>query len=145
MRWGWGGPVGQVGRVAWVVCQPTWWCCVQGSLCRTLLLLPIPQKWQLDFGLFALVRTNPNCAFIKLFLVPYSFFVFCCSRCLFRCEHSSKGTQAPTYLTSTLTAAAWCHAGRHAGSLRPGGLPSQSAGLIMTTIGASLLLAEGFY
>ena len=42
----------------------------------------------------------PNCACSQLFLVPYSFFIFCCSwRGVSRCKHCSKGSQAPGCLT----------------------------------------------
>ena len=48
----------------------------------TLLLLPTPQKWQLGFlvFLYLLSRNCPSCTCTQLFLVPYSFFVFCCLR-----------------------------------------------------------------
>ena len=50
-----------------------------------------------------LSRICPNCACSQLFLVPYSFFVFRCSkRCLFWCKHCSKGSQVPACL-------AWTH------------------------------------
>ena len=36
----------------------------------------------------------PNCTYMQLFLVPYIFFVFCCSRrCLSMCKNCSKGPQ----------------------------------------------------
>ena len=38
----------------------------------------------------------PNCTCTQLFLAPYYFFVFCCSRrCLSRCRRCSKGSQVP--------------------------------------------------
>ena len=38
----------------------------------------------------------PNCTCMQLFLVPYSFFVFCClRRRLSRCKNCSKGSQVP--------------------------------------------------
>ena len=41
----------------------------------------------------------PNCPCMKLFLVPCSFFVFCCwRRGLSRCKHCSKGSQVPACL-----------------------------------------------
>ena len=43
-----------------------------------------------------LSRTYPNCPCTQLFLVAYSFFLFCClRRCLCRCKHCSKGSQVP--------------------------------------------------
>ena len=68
----------------------------------TLILLPAPQKWQLGFWSLCiwLFMIRPNCACTQLFLVPYSFFVFCCwRRRLSRCKHYSKGSQVPACLT----------------------------------------------
>ena len=64
---------------------------------NTLLLPPALQKWQLE-GVFLVFLSIicPNCACTQLFLVPYSFFVFCCSkRRLSRCRHCSKVSQVP--------------------------------------------------
>ena len=47
------------------------------------LFLPLAlQKWQLGFWSFCILLSIicPNCACTHLFLVPHSFFVFCCSR-----------------------------------------------------------------
>ena len=42
------------------------------------------------------LRICPNCLCMQLFLVLYSFFIFCCwRRRLFKCEHCSKGSQIP--------------------------------------------------
>ena len=48
----------------------------------TLLLLQALQNWQLGFlvFLYLLFRICPNCPCMLLFLVPNSFFVFCCWR-----------------------------------------------------------------
>ena len=78
------------------------------SLCSSLLLFPTPllllqalQKQLLDlFGLFCILLSIicPNCPW-QLFLVPYSFFVFCgLRRCLSRCKHWGKGSQVPACL-----------------------------------------------
>ena len=62
------------------------------------------------------VRFRPFCILLfiicmQLFLVPCSFFVFCCSReRLSRCKCSSKGSQVPDYLISTR-----CHHGQEVG------------------------------
>ena len=41
-------------------------------------------------------RICPNCTWIKLFLVPYSFFVFCCSRGgVSRCKHCRTAAEDP--------------------------------------------------
>ena len=41
-------------------------------------------------------RICPNCACTELFLVPYSFFVFCCwRRGLSRCKHCSTAAKGP--------------------------------------------------
>ena len=64
----------------------------------TLFLLPPLQKWQLGFWSFCILLSIicPNCACMQLFLVPHSFFVFCClRRCLSRCKHCSKVSQVP--------------------------------------------------
>ena len=46
---------------------------------------------------------RPNCTCMQLFLVPYSFFVFCClRRHLSRCRRCSKGSQVPACLNRTL-------------------------------------------
>ena len=67
-----------------------------------LLLRPALQKWQLGFfGLFVpFVQNLPQLHVTQLFLVPYSFFVFCCSRRgLSRCKHCSKWSQVPACLS----------------------------------------------
>ena len=63
------------------------------------------------FGLFVSLgsRMCPNCACTQLFLVPYSFLVFCClGRGVSRCKHCSpaakgpgpsKGSQVPAWLS----------------------------------------------
>lgn len=43
-----------------------------------------------------------HCSCTQLFLAPYNFFVFCCSRRhLFRCKHCSKGSQVLACLNYT--------------------------------------------
>ena len=65
----------------------------------TLFLLQAPQKWQLGFsGLFVSFgsRICPDCACTQLFLVPYSFFVFCWSRRgVSVCKHCSTAAKGP--------------------------------------------------
>ena len=76
--------------VAWLVCLPFRWYCVQGSVCSTLLLLQALQKWHLGFlvSLYPLPRICPNCTYMHL--VSYSLFVFCClKRSVSRCKHCS--------------------------------------------------------
>ena len=89
----------EVGPEGWFRCLPTPLVvvCVGGML-RTLFLLPAIQKWQLSFWSFCILLTIicPNCTCTQLFLVPYSLFVFCCSRRhSSRCRHHSKGSQLP--------------------------------------------------
>ena len=63
---------------------------------KSLLLLVALQKLQLGplVCLYLLSRICPNWASTQLFLVPYSFFVFCCWRTgLSRCTHCSKRSQ----------------------------------------------------
>ena len=48
------------------------------------------------FFLYLVVQNLPNCSCIQLFLVPYSFFLFCCLRkCLSRCRHCCKRSYVP--------------------------------------------------
>ena len=72
-----------------------------GVIHSTLLLLPEPQKWQLDFGLFvSRSQFAPAARAHSYFQVPYSFLIFCCSRrSLSRCRNCSKGSQIPACLT----------------------------------------------
>ena len=67
-----------------------------GGIDMLLLLQPLWKK-QLGFlvSLCLLSRICLNCACMQLFLVPYSFFVFCCSkRGMSRCKlHCPKGSQ----------------------------------------------------
>ena len=52
------------------------------------------------FGLFW-SRICPNYTWMQLFLVPYSFFVFCCwRRGVSRCKHCSKGFQVCLNITA---------------------------------------------
>ena len=72
---------------------------------RSLLLLHTPWLCSRLFGgsswaslVFSclLSRICLNCACMQLFLVPYSFFVFCClRRCLPRCKHHSTAAKGP--------------------------------------------------
>ena len=69
-----------------------------------LLLLQALQKWQLGFvvSVYLLSRICPNCACKQLFLVLYSFFVFCRSRRgVSRCKNCSRGAQVPACLIYT--------------------------------------------
>ena len=56
-----------------------------GAVCRLHVYYPVfaptSQKWQLGFLTFCILLfiICPNCAWVQLFLVPYRFFVFCCS------------------------------------------------------------------
>ena len=76
-----------------------------GAVCRghtqshgALHLFRALQKWQLGFLMpfYLLSRICPNCARTQLFLVPYSFFAFCCSRRdVFRYKHCGIATKGP--------------------------------------------------
>ena len=80
-----------------MVCPP-----LGGAVCtghaqlslKPLFLLQALQKWQLDFGVsFYLLGPEfaPTTACMHLFLVPYSFFIFCCSwRGESGCKHCSR-------------------------------------------------------
>ena len=91
-----------VGPEGWLKGLPTplMVLCAGGMRC-TLLLLPTPcfcsrlfRSGRWGFGLILSPRICPDCTCMHLFLVPYSFFVFCCSRRpLFRCKLCSKGFQ----------------------------------------------------
>ena len=55
-------------------------------------------SWIFFFLVFSIFLSIicPNCTCMQLFLVPYNFFVFCCSRRgLSRCKPRSKGSQVP--------------------------------------------------
>ena len=67
--------------------------------CSTLLLLQIPQKWQLALVfLYLLVQIVPTAYVCSL--VAYNVFIFCClRRCLSTYKHCSKGSQVPDCLT----------------------------------------------
>lgn len=85
-----------------MVCPP-----LGGAVCRghgqlslkPLFLLQALQKWQLDFGVsFYLLGPEfaPTTACMHLFLVPYGFFIFCCSwRGVSRCKHCSTVAKGP--------------------------------------------------
>ena len=68
-----------------------------GIVSRTLLLLQAPQSGSLFWSFGVLLFTVcPKCSYTQLFLVPYSFFIFCClRRHLCRFKHCSKGFQVP--------------------------------------------------
>ena len=64
-------------------------------VCNILLLLWIPQKWQLGFWPFCILLfiICPNCPCTQLFLVPYSCFVFCCAGAA--CPGASTAAKGP--------------------------------------------------
>ena len=71
--------VGGVGGGVWVVCTPPWCCCVYRfcgvpCFCTSRVAVGL---WLFCVFLFVIC---PNCSLMQLFLVSYSFFVFCCSR-----------------------------------------------------------------
>ena len=81
-------------------------CCVQGACTVPCFCSPPPafahSSSEVAFGHFwsfyifcpEFASTIP--AIMQLFLIPYSFFVFCRSRrCLSRCKHCSKMSQVP--------------------------------------------------
>ena len=83
-----------------MVCTPLWWCCMQGhtQYLSALHLFQALQKWQLGFLMpfYLLSRICPNCACTQLFLVPFSFFAFCCSRRdVSRYKHCGIATKGP--------------------------------------------------
>ena len=80
--------MGQARGLAQVLCPLLWWCCVHS----TLLLLLIPQKWQLGFGFLYLVISMFQLC-MHTVLVPYSFFVLCCLENL--CPGSTSGAKGP--------------------------------------------------
>ena len=67
----------------------------------TLFLLLALQKWQCFWSFYIeLSIICPSCSHTQLFLVLYSFFMFCCwRRHLSICEHWSKGSQVPGCLS----------------------------------------------
>jgi len=69
---------------------------------NTHFFLPALQKWQLGFEALCIFLSIicSSCTYTQLFLVPYSIFVFCCSkRHLSRYQHCSKGPRVPACLT----------------------------------------------
>ena len=95
---------GQARGVIYMVCQPLKWWCVQGTciilfFCfRHPVFVPGSSKVAVGFfGLFVSLgsRICPNCSCTYSFLVPYTFFVFCCwRRVVSRWKHCGKGSQA---------------------------------------------------
>ena len=87
--------------ISHAVCKVPMLLLLTPSLCSRLL--KSGQWWLLLlFGLFVSLgsRICPNCACIQLFLVPCSFFVFCClRRGMSRSKHCTKGSQIPACLT----------------------------------------------
>ena len=89
---------GRAGGVAWVVCPPPWWCCVQGACAVPCFCSGLFRSggWSLWSLCILLSRICPNCACTQLFLIPYSFFVFCRSRRrLSRCENCGTAAEGP--------------------------------------------------
>lgn len=108
---GWGRGQVQGWRAAQAVCPPLRWCGVRGACLRPspCSLFPVlaPSSGEVAVGFsggsFCILVsvTCPNCAWRQLFLAPYHFFVFCCSRShLSRCELCSEGSQVPACLNS---------------------------------------------
>ena len=63
--------------------HPLWWCCIQGA--RAVHTVFTPGFFRSGNGVFwsfvSRVHNLPRCTCTQLlFLVPYNFFVFCCSR-----------------------------------------------------------------
>ena len=95
---------GQAGGVAWVVSHPLGDVVLRGHAqypaftSDPLLLLEAFQKWQLGFlvSMYLLSRIYSNSTCMQLFLVPYSFFIFCCSRRgVSRCKNCSTAAKGP--------------------------------------------------
>lgn len=85
---------GQAGGVAWVV--GLGWSVLGGAVCRMhaqdSAFTPSPSEVAVEIlvFLFFFFIICPNWACMQLLLF-YSFFVFCCWRCLSKCRHYSKG------------------------------------------------------
>ena len=76
------------------------WYWVQGAHAVPCFLLWALQKWQLGFlgSLYLLSRICPNCKCTQLFLVAYSFVVFCCwKRGVSRCKHCSTAAKPVSF------------------------------------------------
>ena len=100
-----GGSSGWAGGVAWVVCPPPWWCWVQGSCTVPCFCSQHLRSGSWVFWSFCILLSIicPSCACMQSFLVPYSFFVFCClRRLLSRCKHCGKGFQVPACLNCSI-------------------------------------------
>ena len=110
-QWGRAGPLNGVsagaGADRWV--GPEWirWSAhpLGGAVCRDHARYPAfaPGTWEVAAGFWPfciLFILCPSRACVQLFLVPYSFFIFHCSRrYLSRRKHCSNGSQVPTCLT----------------------------------------------
>ena len=81
-----------------VVCPPLRWWCVQGA-CEVLCFCSgLFRSVSLAFWSFCIFHPKffLIAARMQLFLVPYSFFVFCCSkRGMSRCQHCSTAAKGP--------------------------------------------------
>ena len=80
--------VGQEAQLRWSVHR------TGGAVCRSHTQYPdfAPDTLEMAVGLWSFCI----CTRVQVFLVPYSFFVFCCLRkYLCRCKHSSKESQVP--------------------------------------------------
>ena len=86
-------------EVAQVVCRPFWWCCMQKT-CRVCCVCsqhPAFGSSEVTVGILGLLVYFVHC--IPFFTVPYSFFVFCCSRrCLSSVNTKAKGLKSQSVL-----------------------------------------------
>ena len=97
LKWG----EGRGGLVVWatgmtcVVCPPSCRCRVSKSYAVPCFA---PSSSEMAVGLWCFYVLLFEIAFacVQLYLVPYGFFVVCCSKkCLFRCKRSHKGSRVP--------------------------------------------------
>ena len=100
--WGEGRAVSRTGLEGWLrwFAHP-----LGGAVCRGHVQYPAfaPGSSKVAVGGFGLFwsRICPNYTWMQLFLVPYSFFVFCCwRRGVSRCKYCSKGFQVCLNITA---------------------------------------------
>ena len=115
-RWLWEGRAGslrgvRVGEVWWFELEGwlKWFAHrLVGAMCQDHTQFPAfaPGSSEMAVGLWCFCILLFVIAFpcVQLCLVPYNFFVFCCSRrCLSRCKHSYKGPWVPASLITLIT------------------------------------------
>ena len=86
-----------------MVCPPIRWCCVQGACTVPHFCCRLSKSGIWSFCILLSIICS-YCTCMKLFLVLYSFFVFCwLKKHLSRYKHCSQGSQIPACLRAKRT------------------------------------------